>query len=83
MFEKLAIWTLATGIILSGVTGASAAQINDEPLKASDNQCENLNHKFSELFNSSKPPQTYTKNGIKGKLVCTYKSPLGYIGYYN
>lgn len=84
MFKKLAIGTFAIGVMFSGVTGVSAAQINDTPLKVSDdNPCKNVTHKFSELFDS-KPPEYYTKNGIKGKRVCTYKSPIvGYIGYYN
>ncbi|HFJ9279713.1 hypothetical protein AT278_16290 [Bacillus cereus] len=83
MFKKLAIGTFAISIIFSGVTSVSAAKINDTPLKVSDdNPCKNVTHKFSELFNS-KPPKNYTKNGIKGERVCTYKSSVSYIGYYN
>lgn len=82
MFKKLAIGTFAMGIMFSGVTGVSAAQIKDVPLKASASSCKNVKHKFSELFDS-KPPKTYTKNGVKGTLVCTEESIVGYIGYYN
>ncbi|MEB9685585.1 hypothetical protein BK742_13655 [Bacillus thuringiensis serovar pingluonsis] len=83
MFKKLGIGTFAIGIMFSGVTGVSAAQINDAPLKASDNKCAQVKHKFSQLFNSPNVPENYTKNGVSGKLVCTYPSPVGWIGYYN
>ncbi|MGR5941825.1 hypothetical protein ACT7CW_24500 [Bacillus pacificus] len=52
------------GIMFSGVTGVSAAQINDVPSKASASSCKNVNHKFSELFDS-KPPKNIQRTGLK------------------
>lgn len=89
MFKQLIIGTLATGIMLSGFTSVSAAEVKkDESLEAS-NTCSNVKHKFSKLFDSkSDIPKTMEEyvdgEWVTGKLVCYYNTGvIGWVAYYN
>ncbi|HDR7386024.1 hypothetical protein [Bacillus toyonensis] len=96
MFKKLAIGTFAIGIMLSGVTGVSAAQINNGSLisdiydkRDDDRECSWVkNEKFSKLYDTEEEiPETTSKkvNGkrVTGDLVCYYNTgSIGFVAYY-
>jgi hypothetical protein len=94
MLKKLAMGVLATGIMLSGTAGVSAASVSSDISKYRDDkkQCakwENRDNRFSVRLDSENEIEKYrwgsdrNGNSVEGKLVCYYETgTVGWIAYY-